>query len=73
MQHIQGISLSALTSLIQETITFAFIDRYFWVMADVTDHNHYVLKGNHYFNLVEKESSTNLIVSKLFNNLKYLF
>lgn len=65
MSETQAIKLSALTSLIQQTIDSAFAERHYWVMADITDHTFSVFKGNHYFSLVEKENNSKIIVAKI--------
>jgi exodeoxyribonuclease VII large subunit len=42
-----------------------FNEKSFWVIADVTGHNYYPDKGQHWFTLVEKDESGNTVLAEL--------
>ncbi|RBL89582.1 exodeoxyribonuclease VII large subunit [Chitinophaga flava] len=61
----ESIKLSALTGKIQQALSNVFGDETYWVVADVTNHSFYAQKGYHYFDLVEKDTSSSAIVAKV--------
>lgn len=58
------IRLSELSSKVNAVIKNAFQATSFWVVADVTNHTHKHNSNYHYFELVEKDLSTNTILAK---------
>uniref|UniRef100_UPI0025FDDAFA exodeoxyribonuclease VII large subunit n=1 Tax=uncultured Mucilaginibacter sp. TaxID=797541 RepID=UPI0025FDDAFA len=60
----KNIRLSELASQIDQVVNNTFKHLQFWVIADVTNHNHKAGTTNHYFELVEKEPNTNNILAK---------
>ncbi len=62
---VKGIKLSELTAKVSQTISDKFSSEKFWVIADVTNHSFKQDKQSHYFELVEKATSTNTIVAKI--------
>lgn len=65
MSAIQSIRLSDLSGRVQRAVTDIFANQAYWVIADVTSYTFYQQKGYHYFDLVEKEDGSNLIVAKM--------
>ena len=68
MDIIPGIKtykLSELTGSIERMFQKFYEGRFFWVIADVTDHKYYPNKEHHYLALVEKKEGTNEINSKI--------
>ena len=68
MDLIPGIKtykLSELTGSIERMFQKFYEGRFFWVIADVTDHKYYPNKEHHYLALVEKKEGTNEISSKI--------
>ncbi|MBC7553903.1 MAG: exodeoxyribonuclease VII large subunit [Taibaiella sp.] len=61
----QSIKLSELTAIINYTIEDVFDGKTFWVVADVTSHNHKQQEDRHFFVLVEKGNGSNSIVAKV--------
>lgn len=59
------IKLSELNSKINDAITDRFKGQTFWVIADITNHSYKADKKSHYFELVEKGTTTNSIVAKI--------
>jgi exodeoxyribonuclease VII large subunit len=59
------ITLSALAASIESAISDVFEDADVWVLADISNYNHYAQKGHHYFDLVEKSKSGTDILAKL--------
>jgi exodeoxyribonuclease VII large subunit len=64
MPPVESIRLSQLAGLITKTIDDAFSNKFFWVIADVTNHNFHQNKW-HFFDLVEKDTTSNKIVANL--------
>lgn len=61
----QYIKLSELNSKIDQAITDHFEGKTFWVVADITNHSYKADKKIHYFELVEKATTSNSIVAKI--------
>jgi exodeoxyribonuclease VII large subunit len=61
----QSIKLSELTLSIQRTIDGSFAEQTFWVIADVTNHTFKFSSTVHYFDLVEKDTSSSAIVARM--------
>lgn len=59
------IKLSELNDKINQTITDRFAGQTFWVVADITNHSFKADKKIHYFELVEKGTTTNSITAKI--------
>ena len=59
------LSLSQLNGIIQSKLNEAFSMQQFWVVADITEHSFKEKTGYHYFEFVEKDILTNLIVAKI--------
>ena len=59
------IRLSQLNFEIQKTLDDAFNNRFYWVIADVTNHSFKEKNNYHYFDLVEKHPGTTDIVAKI--------
>jgi len=51
------IKLSELTQYIHKVFSGSFAGKYYWVLADVSNHSYQQNKGYHYFDLVEKEDA----------------
>lgn len=60
-----SIKLSELTGQIQQAIDGVFGQKTFWVIADVTNYTYKPQSNYHYFELVEKEKSSNRILAKI--------
>ena len=60
-----SIKLSELTGQIQAVITGVFGMQTFWVIADVTNYTYKPQSNFHYFELVEKDKSSNKILAKI--------
>ena len=60
-----GIKLSELTKEIYEVINSHFADKFFWVIAEVTNHRYVSKSGYHYFDLAEKDSNNQAILTKI--------
>lgn len=65
MESEQYIKLSELNSKIDQAITDHFEGKTFWVVADITNHSYKADKKIHYFELVEKATTSNSIVAKI--------
>jgi exodeoxyribonuclease VII large subunit len=59
------IKLSELNSKISGALTDRFKGQTFWVVADITNHSYKADKKIHYFELVEKATTSNSIVAKI--------
>jgi exodeoxyribonuclease VII large subunit len=59
------IKLSELNSKISDALTDRFKGQTFWVVADITNHSYKAQKKIHYFELVEKGTTSNSIVAKI--------
>lgn len=59
------IRLSELNDKIHQTITDRFAGQTFWVVADITNHSYKADKKIHYFELVEKGTTTSSITAKI--------
>src|SRR6202012_5253392 len=57
--------LSQLTASISATVSKAFAQQRFWVVADVTSHTFKADTGYHYFDLVEKDPDSNRLIAKI--------
>jgi len=61
----EHITLSQLNGIIQATLNNSFSLKYFWIVADVTEHSFKSSTGYHYFEFVEKDPGTNRISAKI--------
>ncbi|MDA6071103.1 exodeoxyribonuclease VII large subunit [Flavobacterium sp. AC] len=59
------IKLSELNRKISDALSDCFKGQTFWVVADITNHSYKADKRIHYFELVEKGSTSNSIVAKI--------
>ncbi|MGE6355315.1 exodeoxyribonuclease VII large subunit [Flavobacterium sp. NPDC079362] len=59
------IKLSELNRKISDALSDRFKGQTFWVVADITNHSYKADKRIHYFELVEKGSTSNSIVAKI--------
>lgn len=59
------LTLSQLNGLIQSKLNDAFFMQQFWIVADITEHSFKQKTDYHYFEFVEKDVTTNLIVAKI--------
>lgn len=59
------LTLSQLNGIIQSKLNDAFSMQQFWIVADITEHSFKEKTGYHYFEFVEKDVRTNLIVAKI--------
>ncbi|MCD0472546.1 exodeoxyribonuclease VII large subunit [Flavobacterium sp. JAS] len=59
------IKLSELNGKINDALTDRFKGQTFWVVADITNHSYKADKKIHYFELVEKGTTSNSIVAKI--------
>lgn len=59
------LTLSQLNGIIQSKLNEAFFMQHFWIVADITEHSFKEKTGYHYFEFVEKDVTTNLIVAKI--------
>ena len=59
------IKLSELNNVILDTINNKFNALKFWVIADITNHSFKSDKNFHYFDLVEKDPSSNNFIAKI--------
>ncbi|MCD0489758.1 exodeoxyribonuclease VII large subunit [Pedobacter sp. MC2016-14] len=57
--------LSDLAQQIQRTITGVFGGQTYWIIADVSSHNYKAQTNYHYFELVEKDSTSSKILAKI--------
>ena len=57
--------LSDLTQQIQRTIAGVFATTTYWIIADVSSHSYKSQSNSHYFELVEKDSSSSKILAKI--------
>ncbi|MCO5948077.1 exodeoxyribonuclease VII large subunit [Mucilaginibacter flavidus] len=64
MPPTEHLRLSQLADKVEQTLNNAFNGMHFWVIADVTNHNHKADSNYHYFELVEKTSGTDKILAK---------
>ncbi|OXA69790.1 exodeoxyribonuclease VII large subunit [Flavobacterium aquidurense] len=65
MESEKHIKLSELNSKISDALTDRFKGQTFWVIADITNHSYKADKKIHYFELVEKATTSNSIVAKI--------
>jgi exodeoxyribonuclease VII large subunit len=65
MESEKHIKLSELNNKISDALTDRFKGQTFWVVADITNHSYKADKKIHYFELVEKGTTTNSIVAKI--------
>jgi exodeoxyribonuclease VII large subunit len=65
MESEKHIKLSELNSKISDALTDRFKGQTFWVVADITNHSYKSDKKIHYFELVEKGTTSNSIVAKI--------
>lgn len=63
--EIRHITLSHLNGIIQDTLSNTFQGKYYWIVADVTEHSYKEATGFHYFEFVEKNPQSNVIVAKI--------
>jgi len=61
----EHITLSQLNGIIQTALNNSFSLKYFWIVADVTEHSFKSSTGYHYFEFVEKDRETNRISAKI--------
>lgn len=59
------LKLSDLNNIILDTINNKFNALKFWVIADITNHSFKADKNFHYFDLVEKDPSSNNLIAKI--------
>lgn len=65
MDNSAHLTLSQLNGIIQSKLNEAFFMQHFWIVADITEHSFKDKTGYHYFEFVEKDVRTNLIVAKI--------
>ena len=65
MNNSAHLTLSQLNGIIQSKVNEAFFMQQFWIVADITEHSFKEKTGYHYFEFVEKDVRTNLIVAKI--------
>jgi exodeoxyribonuclease VII large subunit len=65
MADIASIRLSELTGRINQVLKGAFHQQSFWVVADITNYSFQQNKRYHYFDLVEKDPLSNLILARV--------
>ena len=65
MNSFSHLTLSHLNGIIQSRLNEAFFMQHFWIVADITEHSFKEKTGYHYFEFVEKDVRTNLIVAKI--------
>lgn len=65
MSVITSIRLSELTNKINDALKDVFFQQTYWVIADITNYSFQQQKGYHYFDLVEKDPLTNIMVAKV--------
>lgn len=65
MNNSSHLTLSQLNDIIQSKLNEAFFMQQFWIIADITEHSFKEKSGYHYFEFVEKDVRTNLIVAKI--------
>ena len=65
MNNSSHLTLSQLNGIIQSKLNEAFFMQQFWIVADITEHSFKEKTGYHYFEFVEKDVRTNLIVAKI--------
>ena len=65
MNSSSHLTLSQLNGIIQSKLNEAFFMQQFWIVADITEHSFKEKTGYHYFEFVEKNVTTNLIVAKI--------
>jgi exodeoxyribonuclease VII large subunit len=63
--NIKGIRLSELGNKIKEVLDNAFQHLSFWVIADVSNHTFRPDKNYHFFQLVEKDENSNVIIARV--------
>ena len=59
------VKLSELTKEIAGVINHHFADRFYWVIAEITNHKFIAKNGYHYFDLSEKHGPANSAVTKI--------
>ncbi|WP_409415739.1 exodeoxyribonuclease VII large subunit [Flavobacterium sp. PS2] len=65
MESEKHIKLSELNNKISDALADRFKGQTFWVVADITNHSYKADKKIHYFELVEKGTTSNSIVAKI--------
>ena len=65
MNNSSHLTLSQLNGIIQSKLNDAFFMQQFWIVADITEHSFKQKTDYHYFEFVEKDVRTNLIVAKI--------
>jgi len=65
MNNSSRLTLYQLNGIIQSKLNDAFFMQHFWIVADITEHSFKEKTGYHYFEFVEKDVRTNLIVAKI--------
>ena len=65
MDNSVHLTLSQLNGIIQSKLNEAFFMQQFWIVADITEYSFKEKSGYHYFEFVEKDFRTNLIVAKI--------
>ncbi|QDP86743.1 exodeoxyribonuclease VII large subunit (plasmid) [Chryseobacterium sp. SNU WT5] len=65
MNNSSHLTLSQLNGIIQSKLNEAFFMQQFWIVADITEHSFKQKTDYHYFEFVEKDVTTNLIVAKI--------
>ena len=65
MEEKKHLKLSELNNIILDTINNKFNALKFWVIADITNHSFKADKNFHYFDLVEKDPSSNNFIAKI--------
>ncbi|MCD0474016.1 exodeoxyribonuclease VII large subunit [Flavobacterium sp. EDS] len=65
MEPEKHIKLSELNNKISDALTDRFKGQTFWVVADITNHSYKADKKIHYFELVEKGTTSNSIVARI--------
>ncbi|REC39806.1 exodeoxyribonuclease VII large subunit [Chryseobacterium sp. 5_R23647] len=65
MNNSSHLTLSQLNGIIQSKLNEAFFMQRFWIVADITEHSFKEKTGYHYFEFIEKDVTTNLIIAKI--------
>ena len=63
--HIQYIKLSELTALIERVVKDAFAEKTYWIIAEISGLNYYQEKNYYFFDLVEKDETTNALLTSI--------
>jgi exodeoxyribonuclease VII large subunit len=59
------VKLSELTKEIANVVNQHFADRFYWVIAEITNHKHIAKNGYHYFDLSEKHGESSSSITKI--------